>query len=201
MDRHLFDLLVRYGGAVLFLAQMLGIFGLPIPDELLLTISGALVRRGTLNGMTTLAAAISGCIAGITLSYVLGRSVGASTVQRFAGSHAESLARAQGWFRRFGKWVLAFGYFVPGVRHVTAIAAGSTPLEYPVFATYAYPGAVLWSTTFLAVGYYAGSRWERAAAVARTHLAITAAVVALGLAIFVLVRAYRRRAATSERRA
>ena len=194
MDRHLFELLVRYGGAVLFLAQMLGIFGLPIPDELLLTISGALVRRGTLNGLTTFAAAISGCIAGITLSYVLGRSVGAPTVQRFAGSHAQTLAIAQGWFRRFGKWVLAFGYFVPGVRHVTAIAAGSAPLEYPVFAAYAYPGAVLWSTTFIAVGYYAGNQWERAAGLARTHLTVTAALVAVAVVTFLVARAYRRRA-------
>ena len=36
LECQLFDLLARYGAPVLFLGQMLGIFG-PIPDELLLT--------------------------------------------------------------------------------------------------------------------------------------------------------------------
>ena len=44
MDRHVLDLLLRYGAPLLFVAQMLGIFGLPVPDELLLTIAGVLVR-------------------------------------------------------------------------------------------------------------------------------------------------------------
>src|SRR5438067_73199 len=174
MDRHLVDLLVRFGAPLLFFAQMLGIFGLPIPDELLLTIAGVLVRRGSLNGMSTMACAISGCLAGITLSYLLGRSAGLQILRRLAGPHAELVERAQAWFKRFGKWVLAFGYFVPGVRHVTAIAAGSSRLDFPCFAAYAYPGAVLWSTTFLAAGYYAGDRWERATTLVRGHLTVVA---------------------------
>src|SRR5438270_13080424 len=111
MDRHVLDWLERYGAPLLFFAQMLGIFGLPIPDELLLTIAGVLVRRGSLNAISTLACAISGSLAGITLSYVLGRSAGLRILQRLAGSHAASVERAQAWFKRFGKWVLAFGYF------------------------------------------------------------------------------------------
>ena len=57
------------------------------------------------------------------------------------------------WFRCFGRWLLAFGYFIPGVRHVTALAAGSA-LDYETFARYAYPGAVLWSCTFVALGLH-----------------------------------------------
>jgi hypothetical protein len=34
MDRHLFDLFARHGTAVILLAKMLGIVGLPIPGEL-----------------------------------------------------------------------------------------------------------------------------------------------------------------------
>ena len=178
MDRHLPDLLVRYGPPLLFFAQMFGIFGLPIPDELLLTIAGALVRRGTLHGPSTLASAAAGCLAGITLSYAVGRTVGLQALQRIAGAR-EALPRAQAWFKRFGKWVLVFGYFVPGVRHVTAIAAGSAPLDYQEFAAFAYPAGVAWSATFVGVGYFAGDRWEQAAAAARGHLVVAAIVLAL----------------------
>lgn len=193
MTGRLLDLLARYGAPVLFLAQMFGIFGLPIPDEFLLTIAGMLVRRGTLNGVVTLAAAIAGSMAGITLSYSLGRIVGFRILHRIPGVDQESIARAQVWFARFGKWLLTFGYFIPGVRHVTAIIAGSMPLEYEVFAAYAYPGAVLWSTTFVAVGYYAGHRWVHAAGIVRTHVTIVALVALVtGLAVAVYVLARRR---------
>ncbi len=187
MERHLLELVARYGSPVLFVAQMLGIFGLPIPDEVLLTIAGALVRRGTLHGAPTLTAAIAGCIAGITLSYIIGRTVGVRTLERAAGRHADALEQAQNWFKRFGKWVLAFGYFIPGVRHVTAIAAGSAPLEFREFAAFAYPGAVLWSTTFVAAGYYAGDKWQQAAATARQHLTLAAIVVAVAGVAYLLV--------------
>ena len=45
MEQRLFDLLARDGVWLLFAAQMFGVFGLPIPDELLLTFAGGLVRR------------------------------------------------------------------------------------------------------------------------------------------------------------
>jgi len=189
MNEHLFDLLIHYGAPLLFLAQMFGIFGLPIPDELLLTIAGVLVRRGNLNGTSIVGAAVAGCVTGITLSYVLGRTVGCRVLQRIG---VERTARVQGWFDRFGKWVLAFGYFVPGVRHLTAIAAGSAPLDFHVFAAYAYPGAVLWSLTFVAAGYYAGDEWQRAAGVLRGHLMIAAMALAVAAAVYALARRRER---------
>jgi membrane protein DedA with SNARE-associated domain len=190
VERHLFELLARYGAAMLFFAQMFGIFGLPIPDEFLLTMAGVLVRRGTLDGPTTFVAAVCGCVAGMTLSYLMGRLVGFWVLERMPGVHAAAIHRTQAWFRRFGRWLLAFGYFVPGVRHVTAIAAGSAPLEFEAFAASAYPGAALWSSTFLAVGYYAGDRWEEAAAF--FHGRLLAAALALGAAAVIYVLATRR---------
>jgi len=192
VERHLFDLLVRYGATMLFFAQMLGIFGLPIPDELLLTVAGVLVRRGSLDGPATFSAAVAGCMTGITLSYLLGRFVGFCVLERIPGVHADAIHRTQAWFRRFGRWLVAFGYFVPGVRHVTAIAAGSAPLEFDAFASAAYPGAALWSITFLAVGYYAGDRWQEAAAFLHGRLLVAALAFGVVAVIYVLVTRRQR---------
>ncbi len=53
-----------------------------------------------------------------------------------------------------------YGYFIPGVRHLTAYAAGMSDLEAPQFALFAYTGAVLWVSAFLSLGYFLGDRWE-----------------------------------------
>ena len=188
VERQLVEWLVRYGAPVLFVAQVFGIFGLPIPDELLLTIAGVLVRKGQLAAGPTIFSAIAGCCVGITLSYVLGRTIGLAALRRVFHVHEPALTRAQRWFRRLGCWLLAFGYYIPGVRHVTAIAAGSTPLEYSTFALYAYSGAVVWCATFVGLGYYAGNRWLELLDAVRQH----ALLVAIGGCVALL--AYARTA-------
>jgi len=195
VERELVGWLVRYGAPLLCFAQVFGIFGLPIPDELLLTVAGALAASGRLNLPSTVVAAVSGCLVGITLSYAVGRWVGLPVLRTRFKRHQDAIERAQNWFRRFGGWLLTFGYFIPGVRHVTAIAAGSGCFKYPMFVAYAYPGGVLWCAVFIGLGYFAGDRWAEVAHAARTHLARAALVTAVAVATYAAVRvaAERRR--------
>jgi hypothetical protein len=55
-------------------------------------------------------------------------------------------------------WALPVGYFVPGIRHITAIIGGSTGLEYRRFAVLAYTGAAIWSGVFIAEGFTLGKK-------------------------------------------
>src|SRR3954453_194028 len=82
MQHQLAEWLVRYGAPMLFFAQVFGIFGVPIPDELLLTMAGGFVAKGLLNGSATTTAAVAGCLTGITLSYLLGRVVGIALLRQ-----------------------------------------------------------------------------------------------------------------------
>ena len=193
MEQHFLEWLVHYGAPALFLAQVLGIFGFPIPDEFLLALSGALVKKGDLSLVPVVFAAIGGRGSGITLSYVLGRTMGVIGLRRVVHVHEESLKRGERLFERFGGWVLGFGYFIPGVRHVTAILAGSTRLDFQSFAKFAYPGAILWSTVFLCLGYYAGDEWRPMLYELRTWLPLVAVFV---FALVVVVIMSRRRTST-----
>jgi membrane protein DedA with SNARE-associated domain len=185
--------LIEFGPAVLFFAQVFGIVGLPIPDEFLLTVAGALVHRGDLNGPATIAAAVAGCGCGISFSYTLGRTIGLHAIHRYVRVHKDAVARAQTWFQRFGGWLLMFGYFIPGVRHVSAIAAGSSGMTYPHFARFAYPGAVMWCTVFLSAGYFGGGHIEAALGSIREHLGAILATVVAAVAVYLLVLRARRR--------
>lgn len=173
-----------YGPAALFVLLFLGVFGLPVPDETLLTFTGVLVREGRLHFATAYIAAVLGSMGGITLSYTIGRTLGLGAIDRFGKwlhvTRAD-LARVEGWFEHSGRWLLTFGYFIPGVRHFTAIVAGSSRLPMPVFARFAYTGAALWALTFMAFGWYVGPAWEAALDRAHRHLGI-AVIVVLALA-------------------
>lgn len=179
--------LTAYGPAALFVLLFLGVFGLPVPDETLLTFAGVLVREGDLHFGTAYVAAVCGSMGGISLSYGLGRTFGLGIVDRFGRwlhvTRAD-LERVEGWFEHSGRWMLMFGYFIPGVRHFTAIVAGSSRLPPGVFARFAYSGAALWALAFMTLGWYVGRTWETALERAHHHIVV---VVIAGT---VLVGAY-----------
>lgn len=159
-------LITDYGYPGLFVLLMLGIVGLPIPDETLLAFAGYLVFQGKLNPVSTLLVSFLGSACGISLSYFLGRLLGLKVLHRHAAKlhlTEEQLNRAHAWFQRVGKWTLPAGYFIPGVRHLTAFIAGASELDTRIFALFAYAGALIWSATFLCAGYFFGREWEKMA--------------------------------------
>jgi membrane protein DedA with SNARE-associated domain len=155
--------ITQYGYAAIFGLLIFGIVGLPVPDETLLTFTGYLVFKGNLSLPLAYLSALVGSACGITVSYTLGRVFGLKLIHRY-GKYLrikeEHVNRAHAWFERVGHWGLTFGYFVPGVRHLTAYAAGMSDLEPHQFAIFAYTGAVLWVATFIGLGYFLGERWQ-----------------------------------------
>ena len=151
-----------YGYFGIFFLLMLGIVGLPVPDETLLVFSGYLVFRGRLHPLATLIASFLGSSAGISISYLLGRLLGLQIVYRYGqyiGITKEQLGIVHDWFKSIGLWTLVIGYFIPGVRHFTAVAAGVSGLEVIPFTISAYSGALIWVSTFLSLGYFFGDDW------------------------------------------
>ena len=161
---HIDLFLAQYGYFAIFGLLVLGIVGPLIPDETILVLSGIAIHRGELALGTTVAVAISGSLCGITVSYLLGRTGAIYVLERFGplnrwvGSH---MPQVDVWFQRYGKWTLFFGYFIVGVRHFTALAAGISKLKLRTFVTYAYPGGCVWVVCFVSIGYYLGEEWER----------------------------------------
>jgi membrane protein DedA with SNARE-associated domain len=183
--------LSRYGYLGLFSLLMFGIVGVPVPDETLLTFAGVLVYRGHLELGPTLLAAFLGSSCGITLSYGLGRIFGVVLTTRFGRImrvDPAKLERVHGWFERVGHWALLWGYFLPGIRHITALLAGATKLKYADFAVFAYAGALVWSLTFVSLGTLAGRQWARVSEQVHHNLLIASEGVAVCLVGAFIVR-------------
>ena len=150
----------EYPGIVVLL--MLGIIGLPIPDETLLLFVGYMSFTGELSLPLSLLSAVLGSACGITISYGLGCRFGPRipmTLGVWLHINPTHFLTAQRWVSRWGKYGLLVAYFVPGLRHLGALALGASGLRYPTFAIFAYTGAVVWATTFITTGYLLGEEW------------------------------------------
>ena len=187
MEQQVLAWIAQYGYFAIFFLLVSGIVGLPIPDETLMTFTGYLIYQGKLSLPLAFASAALGSACGMTISYTLGRTFGLRLLHRY-GKYLhmteERLARAHAWFERIGHWALTIGYFIPGVRHLTAYAAGMTEVAPHQFALFAYTGTVLWVTTFLSLGYFLGERWQS------VEKNIESYMVGASIAIAVLVLAY-----------
>jgi membrane protein DedA with SNARE-associated domain len=187
----------HYGYVGIFSLLMFGIIGLPIPEETLLTLVGVLIYHGRLQAAPALTAAIGGSACGISVSYVLGRTVGPRLLTRW-GRYIHltpaALNRAHAWFERTGHWSLLVGYFLPGIRHVTALLAGASRLAPADFALFAYAGAVCWALLFVSLGALFGRSSIRLSERLHDQLAIVAiALIVIGVAGWLVRRWFERR--------
>ncbi len=172
MEDSILQIVSQYGYISLFLALMLGIIGLPIPDETLLTFAGYLVSQGTLHYFLTITASFFGSFTGMTISYYIGFYLGSPFIEKYGKKifiTPKKIKKAEKWFDRFGKWTVTFGYFIPGVRHFTAYSAGISKWPYPTFVLYSATGGFFWSFTFITLGFLLGEHWRSVFTVLHQH--------------------------------
>lgn len=169
---------------------MLGIVGVPVPDETLLVFTGYLVFRGDLHLFPAILAGFAGTAIGITVSYLIGRGLGRRLVSHYGcyfHLDAARMNRVSSWYARGGNWSLTFGYFVPGFRHVAALVAGASGVPFHSLVLFAYPGGLAWVATFITIGKVFGREWQWVADGIESHLYIAFIVAAAAIAAYWLL--------------
>jgi membrane protein DedA with SNARE-associated domain len=190
------QMISSYGYLGLFLSLVLGIVGLPIPDEILMTYCGFLVSRGVLSFGTTLLVAFFGSVAGMSISYILGNKLGQALVEKYSrkvGISASVIHQVQNWYLRYGKFVLVIGYFIPGIRHVTALTAGISKMPFLTFAQFSYLGGFLWSFLFIAFGRLLGENWTKIIRLIHQFSLWITLTLAFCLFLYIYMKWYRKK--------
>jgi len=177
--------------------MVLGIIGLPIPDETILIFAGYLVSRHNLELIPTIIFSFLGSISGISISFILGRTLGLKVLNsliKFVRIKQKKMGKTKKWLDSYGSWLFIFGYFIPGVRHLTAIVAGSTQIKYLKFVLYASIGGFLWSLTFILIGYYVGKKWMTLIVQIHNHIfLITLLILSLIILYFIFKALYSKK--------
>ena len=153
----------HYGYLGIFLWLALGVFGPPVADELLLLLLGSLVLKGNLHFIPTVAAVVAGTLTGVSLDYLLGRTLGHYLLHRpdsWLSQKYRRIYHLRQWLARSGGWAFTCSYFVPGLRHCAPMVAGLSRLDFPQFAVLTYSGGLLWSLSYIFLGYLLAERWN-----------------------------------------
>lgn len=166
----------------------------PIPSEVVLPLAGFLVGRGDIGFWQALLASTFGSVAGALILYALGRYGGRRLVLRygrFLRVDEDSLDRADGWFRRYGDWVVLFARVVPFARSVVSIPAGATKMPAVRFTAMTALGSLAWNTLLIGAGVILGANWQRVEAWIGSYSTAVLITTAVAVAILLITRHLR----------
>jgi len=199
LDRHLIELLVRYGVWVygILFAIIFAETGLVVtpflPGDSLLFGVGALAavdRSGSLNVGWAFVLLAAAAIAGNSVNYAVGRMLGQRAFSgRYRFFKLAYLQRTEGYFRRHGGLTVLLSRFTPIVRTFAPFVAGIGRMPYLRFQAFNIAGGVSWVALFLFGGFAFGNL----APVKNNFGAVTMRVIAASL-LPLLVVALRERA-------
>ena len=177
----------------IFLSLFVGSALFPLPTEILLPLTGIVVKEGALRFWPAVAIAVLAQMLGSAVSYFIGRHGGRSVVSRY-GKYVllgqREMAWVDRWFASYGELAVA-GTRLLGLRVPISIVAGVACMPFFRFFIYTLFGILPWTVLFVWLGYEAGRIWEHPAW--KPFWRITWTVVAMAAATLWVVMAIRRK--------
>jgi membrane protein DedA with SNARE-associated domain len=196
----LLQLIEHYGYIALYCLLALGIVGIPVPDEILMTTVGSLTtgEDPLLSYSTSFLVCYAGTMTGMMVSYTLGKRVGKPFLYRFGKwvkLTPQRLLIAEGWFQKYGLWAVAFGYYVPGFRHFTCYLAGVSNVKLWRYLLFAGSGAFVWVLTFLSLGHFIGINAPIVLDVIHQYMGVSIPILVavIGIIAYFLWRRHKKR--------
>jgi membrane protein DedA with SNARE-associated domain len=98
-------------------------------------------------------------ILGDFTGYLIGRFGGRAVLQKFGpyiGLTSQVLSTIEARFQKGGLWIVTFARFVPVLRQLNGLVAGSLGLPWHLFLMAQSVGALLWTSLYCLGPYFFG---------------------------------------------
>jgi membrane protein DedA with SNARE-associated domain len=173
-------------------------FGLPVNEDILLTVAAALTLRGVMEPWPLVAVAWVGVLCADGLIFHWGHRFGTQLLRHRLAARALPAARLQAMERAMLRWGPGFLFvvrFLPGVRTALLFAAGSMKIPYRQLFVFDGAAALIELPLLVWAVRYVGGRWEEILAALGRWQGVLLPVLgafALALAVLAWIRMRRR---------
>ncbi len=184
---------------ILFLSAIVENLFPPIPGDTITVLGAFLVGRGKLDFTAVYLLTTAGSVIGFMALYYLGRFLGREyfTNRDYRFFSAESIARGESWFGRYGHFVVLINRFLPGVRSVISIVSGISKLPLLKVLLFSLISAALWNYIWIQAGFTLGTNWhtvrDRAGELFSRYNIAATIIMAAAIITWVLLRALRKK--------
>jgi membrane protein DedA with SNARE-associated domain len=149
--------LKTYGAVAIFVMIYLESMGSPVPGETGVIAASLLAAQGELSIVSVFAAVLFGSILGDSTGYLVGRLGGHALLRRFGpkiGLTAERLDAVETRFAKGGLWIVVVARFLPLLRQLNGLVAGSLTMPFHLFLMAQAAGALLWTSVYTLGPYF-----------------------------------------------
>jgi membrane protein DedA with SNARE-associated domain len=146
----------------LFLSAVIENLFPPIPGDTITAFGAFLVGTGRLDYTLVYIVTTTGSVAGFMSLFLLGKALGKKFFieKDYKFFSAESIHTAEGWFRKYGYFVVLGNRFLPGIRSVISIVSGISRLGNLKVLIFSMASAAVWNIIWIHTGYLLGNNWE-----------------------------------------
>ena len=192
--RPYFGWLFEHTYLVVFVSTAIDATGVPFPGRVVLAAAGAYAASGEVSLGWVIVLGALGAMVTDQIWYLAGWFDTRWLLRlycRWTFSSEACVSRTTDYFRRYGALTIIIGRYVAGVRALAWPLARKSGIGYGKFLLYDTLGAVLWTATWVLIGWIVGDRWE---AVVATVGGWMIAALVVGAALLAVGIAWRRRA-------
>jgi len=156
-------LIEKTGYTSVFILMTMESMVFPVPSEAVMPFAGFLIEQKTFTFWQVILVSTLGSIFGSLLSYYVGYYGGMPFVRRF-GKYAlldvSELEATEKFFQKRGELTIFVCRFIPVVRHLISIPAGTGKMNVVKFSIFTIIGAGMWNAILAYAGFVLKSNWE-----------------------------------------
>ena len=170
--------------AIFLIAYIENLFP-PSPSDIMIVAGGYLVGIGHIDFLTALFIATVGSTTGFMTMYKIGDWFGVRIIEagKIKFLPLESVHKVEGWFRKYGYWLIVVNRFLSGTRAVVGFFAGMSEVKFIPTAVLCFFSALAWNAILVYAGTLLGENWEAIGFYLTTYSQIVTALVITGIVI------------------
>jgi len=168
---------------------------LPVPSEAVMPFAGYLVQQHQFTMFFVVLYSSIGTIVGSLISYTMGYLGGKPfilKVGKYLLLNKHHLDMTERFFDRHGKLTIFVSRFIPVIRHLISIPAGTGRMNLVSFIVFTIIGGTLWNTFLAYFGFYLGKNWHIIHDYSR-YLDILVVLICLGYMAYFIKKKWRKR--------
>lgn len=160
--------------------ESIAVVGILVPGATFIVLFGFVISQGIYDFYDAALIGAVGAILGDVFSFVLGRR-GIDPARRFPRLFAQdTVDRAERFMHRYGVAGVFIGRFIGPLRPFVPFIAGALKMKWRSFMAMNITSGILWSASYLAVGFFFGQFWG----------SIHRGLRWVGIGLFIIIVAY-----------
>lgn len=134
----------------------------PFPSDIAVVAVGSLSGIGTVHFLLALLVCTIGSTTGFLTMYKVGDWFGQKILERgrIKFIPLDQVHKVEGWFQKYGYWVVVGNRFLSGTRAVVSFFAGLSELSLLACTCLSFLSALTWNSILLFAGRKLGENWK-----------------------------------------